>query len=851
MKILTRRNVSAYSFVLIWQLLVSAACAQGRPVIQSSSVYWLGNNSSAYEILRPDGLKTYYLKTDAPLRDNLPATKEARIEENSFFPYTRTQSPLFDSLFTLAMQEVGESSVSTITDYAFEDARCECFETGEKWRYVWTRDTAYATELGLAALDPVRSMNSLLFKISGFRNNMSGEQIVQDTGSGGSWPISTDRVVWSLGAFETLKHLPYQSQAYTRFLHRSYNALKNTVITDRFAVYDLEDGLYTGEQSFLDWREQSYPEWTAAKVVHIGMSKSLSTNVVHYMALVRLVELAREVSDDEYALTFQNWATDLKASINKHFWDGISYRSIKTTYLDQRASKYYDLLGISLAVISGVASKEQASLALNGYPQTQVGAPVIWPQRQEVPIYHNRAIWPFVTAYALKAAKKIEDPYLISSFIRSLVVGPAQNLSHMENYEFTTMRNYYRDGNLSGPVVNSRRQLWSVAGYAGMVMDVIFGKEVRNNKIRFSPALTLSVRRSLFSASKNLELINLKFQGKKLKVVLELPDEESKVPEIADALFTLAAVSVNGKKVSPGTWIETDALTHSLNEIRLTMALPKSAPISRMVRINVPESHLQLSTKERQYLYAPRTPVLSPVGFSDNSPLLSFHSLDNESIAFHIYKNGVLLAKTDETYYLDRGHPLDKTACYSIVAVYRTGNESFPSEPFCYWPTGSIQHYQVNGHNMRNVGGAQIVSSNGRVFLHEWGQAQQKLQLEKVAPARTGTFAIQVEYTNNDKNNTGITCGVKKILVINERTGEVIKNSVITLPHLDGGGWTDSSFVPVFLIENNTYTILIEDFFNMSYLNHFKTYRFRGGKQGMYNMVNLAEIKVLYLGNQN
>lgn len=849
MKSITRRSIRLYSLVAIGQLAISAAFAQSRPLLQSTSVYWLDNTSNAYEVSRPDGLKTYYIKTDAPLRDNFPANKEIKIDETAVLPYTRTQSPLFDSLFALAMQEVQVSSVATISDHAFENANCDCFETGEKWRYVWTRDTSYATDLGLAALDPVRSMNSLLFKVSGFRNNIGGEQIVQDTGSGGSWPISTDRVVWSLGAYETLKHLPYQSQAYTTFLNRAYNALKNTVITDRFAVFDKDDGLYTGEQSFLDWREQSYPEWTASKVVHIGMSKSLSTNVVHYMALVRLAELAEEVRDTEYAGNFRNWASELKIAINKHFWDGTSYRSIKTTFLDQRAAKYYDLLGISLAVISGVATKEQSSIALNNYPQTQVGAPVIWPQRQEIPIYHNRAIWPFVTAYALKAAKRIEDPYLISSFIRSLVVGPAQNLSHMENYEFTTLRNYYGDGKLSGPVVNSRRQLWSVAGYAGMVMDVIFGKEVRNNEIKFSPALTLSIKRDLFAASKTLELINLKFQGKRLKVVLELPETESKIPDNSDALFTLTNVTVNGRRVSTDTWISPHELTHSLNEIRLTLAAPKSTPVSRMVRINVPENHHQLSGKERQYFYAPRTPVLSPVGLSDNWPLLSFHSPDHESITYHIYKNGVFLAKTGETYYLDRGHPLDKTACYSITAVYGTGNESFSSEPLCYWPISSIQHYPVNGHHMRSLGGAQVASVNGRVFLHEWGQANQKLQLEKVTPAKSGVFAIQAEYANDDRNNTGITCGVKKVSVIDEKTGEVIKSSIVTLPHAEGGAWADSIFVPVALKQNTTYTILVEDFFNMSYLNHFKTYKYRGGKNGMYNMINFAEIKVLYLGD--
>jgi hypothetical protein len=39
---------------------------------------------------------------------------------------------------------------------------CDCFETGEKWHYVWTRDLSYAADLGLAMLDPQRVRNSLL-----------------------------------------------------------------------------------------------------------------------------------------------------------------------------------------------------------------------------------------------------------------------------------------------------------------------------------------------------------------------------------------------------------------------------------------------------------------------------------------------------------------------------------------------------------------------------------------------------------------------------------------------------------------------------------------------------------------
>ena len=56
-----------------------------------------------------------------------------------------------------------------------------------------------------------------------------------------------------------------------------------------------------------------------------------------------------------------------------------------------------------------MAPPQRAAQALARYPHAPFGAPVIAPQQPGVPVYHNRAIWPFVTAYALKAAKKDVD----------------------------------------------------------------------------------------------------------------------------------------------------------------------------------------------------------------------------------------------------------------------------------------------------------------------------------------------------------------------------------------------------------------------------------------------------------
>ena len=164
---------------------------------------------------------------------------------------------MLDALFALAITELGENKVTAISDYSMNGGSpidCDCFETGANWHYVWTRDTAYAVHSAIAFLEPQKSKNSLKFKISERKSAVGGGnmQIVQDTGSGGSWPVSTDRVVWALGALETLKNL--DGSDYTSFLAESYEAIKNTLEADRLYIYDEKDGLYRGEQSFLVWR---------------------------------------------------------------------------------------------------------------------------------------------------------------------------------------------------------------------------------------------------------------------------------------------------------------------------------------------------------------------------------------------------------------------------------------------------------------------------------------------------------------------------------------------------------------------------------------------------------------------
>jgi hypothetical protein len=413
---------------------------------------------------------------------------------------SQTGSVMFDALFALAQHEMDADRVDAIRDPAFNNGKpvpCECFETGERWPYVWTRDVSFAADLALARLDPKRTRQSLQFKLSTARDGRTpGLFVAQDTGSGGSWPISSDRVVWFLAARDLLDDSAFAEQV--------WQALQGTLEQDRAMVFDERIGLYRGETSFLDWREQTYPDWTRQDVRFIGESFALSTNVLHYQALRLAEKMARQVGD-ERATQYADWAGALAHQIDARFWreDVGQYMS----YIGEAAHPVpyakYDLLATSLGVLADVFPAERARRALASYPAVAGGSPVVWPQEAQQPIYHNRAVWPFVSAYSLRAARKVDDAARIQREIESLMRGSALAGSNMENYEMRRLAVHVDEGPLSGPVVNSPRQLWSVAGYLSMVLEGVFGVEADGT---VAPKLPVALVPQLFGKGSTIEL---------------------------------------------------------------------------------------------------------------------------------------------------------------------------------------------------------------------------------------------------------------------------------------------------------------------------------------------------------
>jgi hypothetical protein len=744
----------------------------------------------------PSGTRRFHLQTGGAGEDR------ARIIcEPAGRAYLEGAQPLFNGLYALALEEVAQNSVDLIANGDYREGApfsLKAFQTGEMWSFVWTRDLAYAVDLGLAGLDPERCLESLLFKTSEPKPGVvaTGPQILQDTGSGGSYPVSTDRVVWALGFRRLLPQLAPEERR--RVIERVYPILAATVTQDRALVFDPADGLYRGEQSFLDWREQTYPAGTARDVLPIALSKALSTNVLHYVILNLAAELAPAGDSARYAA----WAGELKAAINRGFYDaeaGLYATYLYTDLLYPLRVRRYDLLGNSLAILTGIADPGQARSCLARYPTGPHGPPVVWPQEQGTHIYHNHAIWPFVTAYWALAGRAAGNARVVDQATHSLVRGAALNLSNMENLDWASGRRYAEIPGMSGPPINSPRQLWSVAAYVALVHGVIFGMEFGADSVSFRPFITAESRKCHLGEGAPVSLRGVEWRGKRLDVTLIFPREPGRC--------RLRALSLNGAPhPGPIRWEDLAAA----NQVDLHLEIDPE---------DVPGDLVMADPGQPHTYFAPRPPewVGEGIRHEDGRVQLSFASADAGNVTYRVYRDGELAAEG-----LREGRWADSApGHYQVVAVdIETGLSSYPT-PTLY--------------------GAPIQEMPPDATLR---------------PAESGEYLLRFRYANGaGPINTGLGCGVKRLEVRDAATGELAAGFYVILPQTGGSGiflW--SSPVRLALEAGREYALrLVENEFtvNMTYFQRNADYTANpGGGTEPHNEVTLEAVQLLPLSAQ-
>ena len=166
-------------------------------------------------------------------KDGKPLRWVRKNDIAKFGTYTGT-STLETALYNMAVDEM-------INNFEKDGT----LRTGLYWGGVWTRDVSYSSLLSLSYMCPEKVKNSLEVKV----DRMG--RIIQDTGTGGSWPVSSDRVVWALSAWNI-----YLATGDMEWLQKAYPIIARSLECDFMVVYNPQTGLFRGESSFIDWREQ-------------------------------------------------------------------------------------------------------------------------------------------------------------------------------------------------------------------------------------------------------------------------------------------------------------------------------------------------------------------------------------------------------------------------------------------------------------------------------------------------------------------------------------------------------------------------------------------------------------------
>jgi hypothetical protein len=568
----------------------------------------------------------------------------------------------------------------------------------------------------------------------------------------------------------------------------------------------------------------------------MASAKALSTNVAHYKALSLTATLAREQGKAALAARYTGWARKLKAAINARLWlpDAGMYSSLSAAHFDGAPMHKFDWLGQSLAIVTGVASAEQARQILAHYPHGPMGAPVIFPQQRGMPVYHNRAIWPFVTAYGLRAAALSGNTSVADAAYDTLIRAAALNLSNMENLEWLSGQPLLLDEThptLIGPVINSRRQLWSVGAYLGMVIGDVFGVSTTTEGIVLHPFVTAKLRRETFAGSDLVVLNGLPLRGKHVSMRLHLPKSEQ-----ADGYYGVASVSLDAARTSSAiAWNRIK--DGSVIDIHLG---PLRQGQQQITRVSAdPYS-------EAAAVFAPHEPVITAAARdAAGETRLSIAGIDDGS-SVNVYKDGQLMPG-----YVVAGSWTDRggAGCYAVEAQHEaSGNRSHHSAPVCTTPAIAIAvtDSRVASDITPSSASERFVGAR----LKDWGKPGDRFAVNSLRITEAGSYALQLRYHNSaNQINLGISGGVKW-LAVSDSAGRLVAQGVIQLPHAR----VEKASTPLVYstpltayLPAGTYTLSLTDFYNMSYLQANSSFSAAGGTTGPSNMIDLYGVRLMRL----
>lgn len=646
-----------------------------------------------------------------------------RKNDLSSYPVVSGGNPLLEAVYNMGLDEMVNAVEPDTT-----------LRTGKEWAGVWTRDVSYSIILSMAALQPEASMISLLKKI-----NPEG-QIIQDTGSGGAWPISTDRMIWTVAAWEI-----YKVTGDKKWLETVFPVVQNSIAKDAQTVLS-ENGLIKGETSFIDWREQSYPRWM--QTADISQSEAFGTNVLYAAALNCAADMAEVLGKNTEAAAYRKDAANLMEAIDKTFWmDDKGYYGMYTygrdnLILNPRA----ETLGESLAILFDIAPAEKVKTISENHPVTKFGAPVFYPQIADIPNYHNNALWPFVASYWTLAQAKAGNEQGVLEGIGSVIRPAALFATNKENLNL--------DNGDIFTELNSSNMLWSLSGNLALTNQILFGIHFDKDGLRITPFVPKAL-------SGERTLSNFPYRG--AKIDLTVNGYGSKI----------ASMTIDGKpydfiknpvipadKLKGNVKITVDMDNQPIPQMAVNHVANQKAPLTPVAWLDIDES-----------LSGPGVPV---------NNLLQWNPI--EYIGHYIVlKDGKEVGQTRQTSW-----PAIEEGEWQVIGVAGDGTHGFASEPRSNRP---VKFWEMEGETIAMVSPEISYPSDSVEGFRGSGFVETDHKTPAISSFEVpheGIYSISFRYSNgNGPVNTENKAAVRSLYVDGKDVGTIV------MPQRGVANWND------------------------------------------------------------
>lgn len=633
-----------------------------------------------------DGIYEITLTLNVYDADKETAARWTLTKDISPYPQYASAYPLTDALYNMALEEMLNAVEPDST-----------FRTGKEWAGVWTRDISYSIILSMAYLQPRVAKFSLMRKVN------KKKRVIQDTGTGGAWPVSTDRMVWAVAAWEL-----YKATGDQEWLQEAYTIIKNSLEDDYKVAYDPLTGLVKGESSFLDWREQTYPKWM--QPADIYSSENLGTNAVHYEANRVLSRMAALLGKKAEAAKYLAVAGKIKAGINKHLWQAEQQYYAQYLYgrMDKIRSPRAEALGEALTILFGIADSARRQAIITHTPQTAYGISCIYPQITGIQSYHNDAVWPFVQSFWLWAGAKARNEQSVTESINAIYRPAALFATNKENFVAGS-------GDFAGTVINSSNMLWSLSGNISIVHKVLFGIHFEEKGLSFSPLVP-----QVWAGKRSL--LNFRYRNAVLNIDMEGYGDNI-------ALFELDGKRIAGAAI-PATLKGTHTIRIVLNNGFTTTG-----------KINKTDNHFSPATPAMQY----------------SNGHLSWQPVEN-AVKYKLIRNGAVWKTATAVNEQVAAGGVNE---YTVIAVDAAGYESFAAEPVMVTDAASEQIYEAERNVEKAAFNYKGFSGDGFTEISTTVNTTLKIPVDI---RKDGYYLLDWRYANgNGPVNTENKCAVRTL----------------------------------------------------------------------------------------